>query len=258
MLFHRLFTFGIIFFLAMPLQADWGQTGHRAIGAIAQEHLSRKAQRQIDELLNGATLALVATYADEIKSDKKYDMYKPWHYINFPLGTRYSGEPTSEKGDIAQGIATCVTKLKSRNTPKEEKVFYLKLLVHLVGDLHQPLHIGQADDLGGNRFSVKWFGRKTNLHRVWDSQLIESYQMTYSELASNRSRLSSQQIAQTQKGSVADWIRETRQLTMDVYEHTDKDASLGYGYRYRYMDTLRGQLQKAGLRLAVLLNDIFK
>ncbi|MFT7158778.1 MAG: hypothetical protein ACI8Q1_003812, partial [Parvicella sp.] len=64
---------------------DWGKTGHRATGEIAQEYLSKKAKREIDKLLNGQSLAFVANYGDDIKSDNAYRKYYPWHYVNFPF-----------------------------------------------------------------------------------------------------------------------------------------------------------------------------
>lgn len=258
MLSNYLFYF--LWFIFSPLadEADWGQTGHRVVGAIAAAHLSPKASKQVAFLLDGQSLALVSTYADEIKSDSLYDTYKPWHYINYPFDATFDGQPTSEAGDLAQGITFCVSQLQAPALTKKEKAFYLKLLVHLVGDLHQPLHIGKADDLGGNRFQVTWFGRKTNLHRVWDSQMIDSYQMSYSELTQNRKKLNQQQVQQIQQGTVKDWIQETRGLTLSIYAHTSADERLGYAYRYRYMDAVREQLHKGGLRLAALLNGVYQ
>lgn len=258
MLFQYLFTLILFTVWPTPYHADWGQTGHRVVGAIADTHLTKKAQRQIDFLLDGQSLAFVATYGDDIKSDSLHDRYKPWHYINFPFDATYDGQQTSPDGDLAQGIAYCLNQLKSKNSSKKEKAFSLKLLVHLVGDLHQPLHIGKSEDRGGNRFQVNWFGRKTNLHRVWDSQMIDSYQMSYSELVENRKNLTPQQIAQIQQGTVTEWINEVRLLTLAIYEQTKQDENLSYAYRYRFMDQLREQLHRGGLRLAVLLNDAFK
>lgn len=127
---------------------DWGRTGHRATGAIAEQHLTKKAKRQIGQLLDGKSLALVSTYADEIRSDDAYREYAPWHYVNFPFDLTYDSHPKSEQGDIYVAINTCIAVLKDKNSSKEKKAFHLKLLVHFVGDLHQPLHVGIAEDRG--------------------------------------------------------------------------------------------------------------
>lgn len=236
---------------------DWGKTGHRVVGEIAEKYLTKKTEREILKLLNGHSLAFVANYGDDIKSDRKYDSYRPWHYVNFPFGEKYENHPKSEEGDIIQGIEKCIAVLKNSNSTKAEKIFYLKMLVHFMGDLHQPLHIGLAEDKGGNDFQVRWFKDGTNLHTVWDSKMIDFYDMSYTELASNADVLSEQQIAAIQAGSVIDWMYDSRALCEQIYGNTEIGEKLGYEYMYKYMDTLRFQLQKGGIRLAEVLNEIF-
>lgn len=235
----------------------WGRTGHRATGEIAENHLSKKTKKAVDLLLDGQSLALVSTYADEIKSDGKYRSYGPWHYINYPFGADFATHPRSERGDLIQGIYTCVEVLKDAKSSKEDKAFHLKLLVHFIGDLHQPLHVGIAEDRGGNRFQVQWFDEGTNLHRVWDEHLIEDYQMSYLELAANTPKVSKAQLQYAQDGTVEDWMKESRALCEDIYEHTKVGENLKYEYSYRYMNMVRSQLWKGGVRLASLLNSIF-
>lgn len=253
---HILFSL-IVFFLSFFTAYAWGPTGHRVTGEIAEQHLTKKAKKKINSLLNGDSLALVSTYADEIKSDKKYQNYSPWHYVNIPFGKTYEEYPKSKSGDIVYGIRKSIKVLENPNASQADKVFYLKMLVHLIGDLHQPLHVGIADDKGGNDFQVRWFNRGTNLHRVWDSQMIESYQMSYTELTSNAKRLTKSEKAAIQSGDYMDWLYDSRELMEGIYEQTVVGDKLGYDYMYEYMDIVRFQLQKGGLRLAALLNDIF-
>jgi hypothetical protein len=236
---------------------DWGRTGHRATGAIADQYLTEKAKQAVDSLLDGQSLAFVSTFADEIRSDTTYNKYAPWHYVNFPFNSNYDEHPKSEKGDIFVAINTCIAVLKDKNSTKNEKAFYLKILVHFIGDLHQPLHVGIAEDRGGNRFQVQWFDKGTNLHRVWDEEIIESYQMSYSEFADNANRLSKNELDLIQSGTIKDWMYESRALCVTIYENTASGDNLGYRYMYEYVDVVRSQLQKAGVRLATLLNDIF-
>jgi hypothetical protein len=253
-----LFIITIIVSIAnLSAAEDFGKTGHRVVGEIADTYLSKKAEKQISKLLNGHSLAFVANYGDDIKSDREYDSYGPWHYVNFPFGEKYETYPKSEKGDIIQGIEKCIAMLKNANSKQEEKVFYLKMLVHFMGDLHQPLHIGLSEDKGGNDFQVRWFSDGTNLHSVWDSKMLDSYDMSYSEVATNTDVLSKEQVEAIKKGTVIDWMYESRALCENIYEHTEIGEKLSYNYMYEYMDTLRSQLQKGGIRLAVLLNGIF-
>lgn len=235
----------------------WGQTGHRVVGEIAHQHLTKKAKRNIERLLGKEGLALVSTYADEIKSDRKYDNYKPWHYVNWKEDETYETSEKNPKGDLVVGIQTCKEHILDPNTTKEEKIFYTKMLVHLVGDLHQPLHIGRSADRGGNDIRVKWFRSNANLHSVWDTRMIESYNMTYTELVDNLNKFDKNEIAQIQEGSVLDWVKETRKLTMKVYGSAKKGDNLGYRYMYDHFDTVKIQLQKGGLRLAKILNELF-
>jgi hypothetical protein len=236
---------------------DWGKTGHRAVGEIAGKYLSKKAEKQILNLLDGHSLAFVANYGDDIKSDRAYDHYSPWHYVNFPFGEKYETHPKSEKGDIIQGIEKCITVLKNANSSREDKVFHLKMLLHFMGDLHQPLHIGLADDKGGNDFQVRWFNDGTNLHSVWDYKMLDFYEMSYTEVATNTDVLSKEQVEAIKKGNVIDWMYESRVLCEDIYANTEIGEKLSYNYMYKYMNTLRSQLQKGGIRLAKVLNEIF-
>ena len=235
----------------------WGPTGHRATGEIAELYLSAKAKRKIHALLDGASLAMVSTFADEIRSDASFGDFSAWHYVNFPFDGTYESHPKSEKGDIYVAIHKCIALLKDSNSSDSEKAFYLKMLVHFIGDLHQPLHVGIAEDRGGNRFQVQWFDEGTNLHTVWDTEIIEHYNMSYSELAANRRKLSKAQIKNIQSGTIKDWMYESRALCLNVYDDTKVGENLKYRYMYDYSEIVRDQIQKGGLRLARILNDIF-
>ncbi len=209
-------------------------------------------------MLNGQNLSFVSTFGDEIKSDKRYDKYYSWHFVNFPFDQSYEESEKNPEGDIIRGIAHCIQVLKDPGASKEDKVFFLKFLVHLVGDLHQPMHIGKAEDRGGNDIKVKWHGRSSNLHRVWDSDMIESWDMSYTELADNADKLSKEQIRAIESGTVLDWANETRILTQKVYASANQDDNLGYKYSYEYFETARRQMQRSGIRLARILNDLYR
>lgn len=240
-------------------EEDWGKTGHRATGEVAQVYLSKKAKKQIKELLDGQSLAFVSTYGDDIKSDPDYREFGPWHYVNLPKGeTKYLKEDANPKGDLIQGINTCVNVLKDKNSTKEQKAFYLKMLVHFMGDLHQPLHTGRGEDKGGNDIQVRWFGKGSNLHRVWDSEMIDDFQMSFTELAESTDELSKEEITNIKKGSVLDWMYESKELSEKVYESVEVGEKLGYKYMYKWFPVVHDQIQKGGIRLAVLLNEIYK
>jgi len=235
----------------------WGKNGHRATGEIAEKHLTRKAKRSIDKILKGQSLAFVSTYADEIKSDKKYNKYYSWHYINMDLDQTYEQAEKNPKGDLVTGINTCIKILNDKNSSDDEKNFHLKMLVHFMGDLHQPMHIGRKEDKGGNSIQVEWFGKGSNLHRVWDTNMIDDWEMSYIELADNADDLSKTQIETIEKGTLIDWVNEVHIVTNEVYNSVEKGENLRYKYSYNHFGTVRTQLQKGGIRLAKVLNDIF-
>ena len=236
---------------------EWGATGHRTIGDVAQKHLTKKTKRNIETILKGQSLAFVSTFGDDIKSDKKYDQFKPWHYVNYPFGTLYKDSQKNSNGDVVYGIEKCIAILKDKSTSIEDQAFYLKLLVHLVGDLHQPLHAGIADDKGGNDFQVRWFNKGTNLHRVWDSQMIESHNMSYTELSDNLIEYPKEWIKSKQNGTVSQWVDEVHLIAQKVYQSAEIGEKLSYRYSYDNFDTARMQLYVAGIRLAKILNDIY-
>ncbi|WP_159951554.1 S1/P1 nuclease [Polaribacter septentrionalilitoris] len=235
----------------------WGKNGHRATGEIAEKYLTKRTKRKIDKILKGQSLAFVSTFADEIKSDRKYNKYYSWHYINMDFDETYATAEKNPKGDLVTGIKKCVEVLKDKNSSDADKEFFLKMLVHFVGDLHQPMHIGRREDKGGNTVQVQWFGRGTNLHRVWDSDMIEEWDMSYSDLANNAKDLSKKQIEAIQEGNVTDWVDEVHEVTKKVYKSVKVGENLRYRYSYEHFGTVRDQLQKAGIRLAKVLNDVF-
>lgn len=129
-----------------PTNPIWGKTGHRVVGAIADDYLKSSTKRALKKILDQESLALVSTFADEIKSDERFDKFKPWHYINMPLDSNYKASNKNPEGDLVTGIAYCKSVIKDPSSSKADKAFYLRILIHLIGDLHQPLHIGLKTD----------------------------------------------------------------------------------------------------------------
>ncbi len=257
----KFFIIGLTALISVNISAnnlnDWGPEGHRTTGEIAQKYLKKCVKRKIKKILQGESLAFVSTYADDIKSDKKHDMYKPWHYVNMPFNTLYKNAEKNPKGDLIVGIQHCIKVLKDKTSTNNDKRFFLKMLIHLIGDMHQPLHIGRKKDLGGNKIQIQWHNKGTNLHHVWDEDLIDKWGMSYTELADNSKTLTKQEIKNIQKGTVIDWLQETHKLTPVVYNSVKKGNKLGYRYSYLFFPVVREQLQKGGIRLAKVLNDIF-
>ena len=240
---------------------DWGSTGHRVVAEVANNYITNKTKDKINEILNDETLVNVSTYADDIKSDSRYDQFYDWHFLNMELDDDYEDIIPSEKGDVFIAINRCIDILESDSSSDSEKSFYLKLLVHFVGDLHQPLHIGRYEDRGANRVYVKWFGRNSNLHRVWDSDMINSHNMSYSELAVNLSNpdflVFTKETKDFERDDILDWVKEIHVYTNQIYADVSVDDNLGYEYQYKNFGTVKELLLIGGIRLAKILNYLF-
>ncbi len=253
----------ILFLLLLSVQFSfgnsilWSKTGHRVIGKVAQEELNGKARRAIKELLDGQNLASISNFADEIKADRSFRKFSAWHYVNFPADKEYSDVEPSPNGDLVVGIQKCIEIVKNKSSSKTDKVFYLKMLIHFIGDLHQPMHIGRLEDKGGNDIQLQWFGRSSNLHRVWDTNMINDYGMSYSELANSLPELNRNERKAIQQGTILNWVEESQDVANQLYESVEVGEKLAYGYSYTWWGTVETQLQKGGLRLAKVLNDIF-
>ena len=249
-------VFSFIHLLANTVP-NWGKTGHRAIGQIAENHIKKSTLKKINHILDGESLAYVSVHSDEIKSDPDYKKYYSWHYVNFLPGKKYKEEPINPKGDLLQGIKICIDTIRNSSTSKRNKAFHIKLLTHLVGDLHQPLHVGHGHDKGGNDIKLEWFGEPTNIHRVWDTNMIETYKMSYSELAANTKVKTEEEIKLIEKGTLLEWVYESQALAEKVYASAEANENLRYKYSYHNFPIVEDQLLKGGIRLAHLLENIF-
>jgi len=231
----------------------WGQTGHRVVGEIAWRHLNKKAQKNVQRVLGDESLAMCGNYMDFIRSNPAFDSLVPWHYCTLEDPEHYTGAP--EEGDVIKGINHFLNELKTGNYAVDE-AFALKCLVHLVADLHQPLHAGNGKDRGGNDVKVEFMWQKTNLHRVWDSDLIDYQQLSFTEYANWVNTATKDQVAKWQTATVLDWALESRALHTLVYDFP-ADGKLGYRYNYDCISTVNQRLLMAGVRLAGLLNVIY-
>jgi len=233
----------------------WGPTGHRVVGLIASKHLSAKAKKNLIKILGQNSLSEVSNWMDEIRSDSTYKDMGDWHWVTIETGKTYDQSPKNPKGDVIAALDRIIGELKKRNLDKKTEEEYLKMLIHLVGDIHQPLHVGCCDDQGGNKVKVKWFGRDTNLHSTWDSNIIDDTKLSYTELASYLDEPDPMTVAAWQKNSVLDWAGESMSHRKQVYEIGD--GNLSYRYSYKNLPLIKQRLLQAGIRLAGILNDIY-
>jgi len=242
--------------LPMKTAHALGPNGHRIVAKIAEENLEPSAKKALMEITNGDPLAKLANWPDNIRSDKKYDYAKPWHYISIDDDELFTGLRRSEAGDILSALSNFEHVLRDTKSSKEEKWQALAFYIHFVGDIHQPLHVGRRDDLGGNKVTVNWFGKPTRLHAVWDSSIIEHQKLSFSEYARFLNNHTTDTINLWQNTVYLDWAKDSKAQRQNVYNFPE-DKELGYEYAYKNTPILDEQMSKAGIRLAGMLNDIF-
>lgn len=235
----------------------WGIIGHRTVGHIAEQHLSIKAKKEIKKVLGNESLAVVSNWMDDIKSDDNYDHAFMWHFVTIPDGNRYETSKKEPKGDIIQAVERIIGELKSDTLTAIAEQENLKMLIHLIGDVHQPLHVGNGRDLGGNKVRLKWFWNNSNLHRVWDSGMIDGKKFSYTELANNINHATDEEIKYWQSSNVRDWAHESMDLRNQCYQNIPQDSSINYEYSYNNWALVQKRLLQAGIRLAGVLNDIY-
>lgn len=236
----------------------WGQKGHDVVALIAQRHLSPAAQAAVDSIFEGKSLVYWSNWLDNASHTPQYDYSKTWHYKNIDPQYTFETAPLNPKGDIVKAIKSNIDVLKDAAATLPEKKLALKMVVHLLGDVHQPMHMGRYSDRGGNRHKVKFFKNDTNLHTVWDSNLPETaHKWSHTEWADEIDRLSSAEQEALLSGSIDDWAKETYLIACDIYNTTPEESVISYDYIAGWTPTIEQQFLRGGHRLAYILNNIF-
>jgi hypothetical protein len=254
----------LLFGSVLVLLLSWGAVGHRTVGSIAQKHLTPKALAGVRDLLGGQSLADVANWADSVRSLPAYKQTGPWHYINLPLGLNYdafkSRVENMLEANVYSALVAQMQLITDNAVSRERKVAALKFIVHFVGDLHQPMHVSREEDKGGNTIQLNYDGQGTNLHAVWDSKLIDHTGLDYQQLAAKYDNAPPAQIRQWQNDPVVKWMWESYQITGQLYAEVDSmhDRSIGQAYYDEHIATVALRLEQAGVRLAGLLNVLFR
>ena len=248
-------TLVLALFLLLFISSEafaWGEKGHEIVAEIAFKQLDKKTRKLILSYLDGMTIEQAATWMDDIKKDHAYDKLKPLHYVNFE-----KEEPVKDTccDNIIYTLNSTIKDLKHyKDFTKEEVKTKICFLFHLIGDLHQPLHIGYGSDKGGNSFQVNFNSKGTNLHGLMDYGIIETKNITLKDCL-KYNIYSPQQIDSLCKGSVLDWAKESRSYLGGIYSTNKQIEGV-------YVETnsklIKSQIQKAGIRLGGILKEAFR
>lgn len=242
----------------------WGLKGHDVIACIAEHHLTEKAKENIDKILGGKSMIYYSSWIDNVQNSpywiNGYDRTNTWHYFNVDDGFTPQTMPRNPKGDVVSALNMIIDSLGNYQNELSDsvKIDYLRMLIHFVGDMHCPMHVGHLSDKGGHGVRIKWFGQNTNLHTLWDTKLVESvHAWSYTEWQQNLDRCTQEEFDEMSAGTPEDWLIETWHITVGIYEYTKPEENYSFKYMYDYAPVVERQFLVAGYRLAALLNKIF-
>lgn len=241
----------------------WGMIGHRVIAEIAENHLSKKAKKNIQKIIGDQKLAYWSNWADFIKSDPNPELNSTgvWHFVNTNSNLTYDQFVKELEASPENNLYKSYNRVKtaaknSANDDLLQKQQQLYFILHLFGDAHQPMHVSRAADLGGNKIPVTFFGRKSNIHRVWDSDLVDNDNYSYTEYARvldiHNAKENKKQLVPFEQA-----LYESHQLANKIYDEVENNTDLSYRYIYDYKYLMEERLYKAGIRLAAELNEIY-
>lgn len=238
---------------------SWGQKGHDTVCFIAENHLTPVTKAAVENLLGGKSIVYYANWMDNASNTPEFNYSKTWHYKNIDADETYENAPLHENGDVVRAIRLQVATLQDDKYTQEQKNIALRMLVHLVGDVHQPMHVGHRNDLGGNRWEVNYFKNPSNLHSIWDSSLVESaHKWSYTEWQQQIDRASAaEQKEIIAMGTPEKWGEECYNIATEVYNTTPQGSNISYDYIAKWTPVIETQFLRGGLRLADLLNSIY-
>lgn len=232
----------------------WGRQGHEIVVSIALSLTDAKTKDSVQKYLDGMSPKDAGNWMDDMRSNHSYDYMKPWHYVNIEKGKQYEN---TKDDNIVNALNKAINNLEHReNLSKEEIKTNLLVVCHLAGDFHQPLHVGYETDRGGNTIQVKYLDHNTNLHKVWDSEIIDGERITIDDCMAISNRFSKDEMGQLQVVDVQGWLTEPRALLANVYDF--QDNTIDRVYIDRNKKVVEQQLFIAGARLAAVFEQIFK
>ncbi len=246
-------TLLFVFLLSLSLQKSfaWGPEGHAIVGRIAMKYVQDDVRKNILEVLGRMSVDTAANWMDIVKSNTDYDFMRSWHYLDFPKGQVYT--PTTND-NIINRLLISYNELGHKNTLCADQVRTdLLILLHLMGDLHMPLHTGYEDDLGGNKVIIQYDTMTThNLHRFWDEDIIALTKITDADCISHMRSLGADTINSV---DFVQWFNSSRSLLGNVYDF--QGFTLDKAYLAKNKLLVEKQLLLAGMRLAAVLNKLF-
>lgn len=265
-------SLSLIILCYIPDAYSWADMGHQTVGEIAERHLTPETKKAINNILGPEKLGMAAIWADSIRDDPAFNSFKAFHFLD-----------AKASKDILTILNLYPALLINPNEERSVKMIALRYLVHVIGDIHQPLHTGTKNNRGANQCQVDWDNEILNLHSVWDEKIIEYDTLklksahsplkfysfvTYTDDLLKLLPLTESEKINIQSKNVEEWIKESHAVEADVYPNQDTDAycklvptnipKITESYKEKAVEIARKRLLYGGLRLAFFLNQVFK
>ncbi len=224
------------------------------VAEVAYSMLSDAEKQNLHKYLGATTIEQASTWMDEVRSDHKYDYMKKWHYVNVEKGATYED---NKDENVVNELVRLIKELEHKEGMSEDDVKRdFLVLFHLVGDLHQPLHCGYEGDKGGNDIQVKYMGHPSNLHRVWDSEMIEGENITVNDCLLQLKNFDAAERKSLTVINVKNWMLQPRSQLHQVYNF--KDETIDEAYVQRNKKLVEEDILLGGMRLAAVLKEVCK
>jgi hypothetical protein len=259
--------FGIITLVIGPSRQAfaWGRMAHRACTRLAETRLTPQARAIIRDLLEpGESLADASTWADEY--NQSIPGSAAWHYVNVPISAPHYSPGDCHNNCVVSRLEEFRRILADPHAPRPRRRMALRFVVHLVEDAHQPMHVGDRRDRGGNNLQLQFFrDDTTNLHQVWDSGLLRNRYRHEGELVHDLIDLARKpEAADWTRGHVEDWVDESHEGARQAYriprskEFLRSGMQIGLDYEEANLPLAVKRLAQAGIRLSKVLNECLK
>ena len=253
----------------------WGKLGHSTVAYIAEQHLTPKAKKALNEYLHGYSLVSVASLNDDCKSIMKVDMGYDFKDAKRIAGLPHTFEVASETFDVNRNICdngryvkNCIwfidhyadnLKKNACNMDDSTRFAQIASIVHFLGDMHCPEHIRYyPEDMTIGYYDVIWNGKPIRFHTLWDIEILtDKRDWSFSDLAYLIDRPTKKKVKEITAGNVWDWAKDSAECSYPVHK-TQPGDTLGEYYTLENQVLAESQLLKAGHRLAAILNEIFK
>lgn len=248
-----------ISFLLALLASQWafsyGDTGHKSVAAMAWQHLTPFAKQNVERILGSGKDKFInaSVWADHIKSDERFNYLKPMHYVNLPKAASQYNRARDCKKDkcIVEAIKT-FSRVAKTGSRKEQRLA-LRMIIHLIGDIHQPLHAGLKEDRGGNWYEVKYEDSTVSLHKLWDHQLVERIGEDWQSITETLLQNSIEVPVYNPKT----WAEESHQIAVGVVYQAKENRKVRDEYLEKAEAISKQQLGRAAWRLAWWLNKLW-